>query len=245
MRSIAIILTLLLNNRLDAQIKLIPVPGQNFAMEEHEVTISQFLKFIETTGYKTDAEKIGKGKCYSKASGKIILKSNVNFRFDLYGEPITQEDWTKLPVVHVSYNDALAYAKWLGKDYDIPEYQQWYLAATAGIKNYKYRYPGSNNGKEIGWFDNNSGQQVKYIKLKKPNEIGLYDIGGNVCEIIKPDNTGKYKGKFRGVGGSYFNGEDMMDLLLYKKGTNSGWVFENLNQTYPYMGFRCIKYIRK
>ena len=124
-----------------AQTKLLTVPGQSYAMQEHEVTIEQFAKFVEETHYQTDVEKAGKGKGYSKNSGKIVLKTGLNFTCDLYGVPVARVDWPRLPVAHVSFNDALAYAKWLGSDYDIPDYQQWFAAATAGIKKYKLRYP--------------------------------------------------------------------------------------------------------
>lgn len=201
--------------------------------------------FIEKSGYKTDAAKKGSAKCYCDSkSGNIIYGKDVDYTYDWAGKKIPKELWGKLPVVHISFNDAMAYAKWMGPNYDIPNFEQWYAACTSGKEDYPYRYPGSNNPKAVGWYETNSGMNLMPIMTKKPNEIGIYDLAGNVCEIIKPDVFGKFKGRFRGVGGSYFNGADMMDIQSHKKQKISGWLFSKLDQTYPYMGFRCIEYLK-
>lgn len=225
-----------------AQNPFIKVPGTNFSIQEHEITIDEFMQFIKVTEYKTSAQKLGYACAYT-VKGKVCQPTKgIYFIHDLYGKPVPVEQWKVIPVVHISYQDAQNYATWKGEKVAIPTLQQWFLAATAGLKIPKYRYAGSNNGKSIGWYDNNSNQTVQPIKSKKANQIGAYDLCGNVCEITAPSERGKFKGKYIGVGGSCFNSEDMMDLHMYLNEQNSGWIFSKSTATYPYMGFRCIKY---
>ena len=98
------------------------------------------------------------------------------------------------PVERVSWNDVQAFIKKLnqqsGRQYRLPTEAEWEYAARGGNQSRKYQYAGSNNIDEVAWHDNNAevsntfGEQktTRPAGTKSPNELGLYDMSGNVWE---------------------------------------------------------------
>ncbi len=103
-----------------------------FYLDKHEVTVAQFRKFVEASAYQTDAERGDGSKIFNETGSKI--KAGINWRYDAEGK-LAQEDH---PVVHVSWNDASAYARWAKKR--LPKEAEWEYAARDGGKNYKYAW---------------------------------------------------------------------------------------------------------
>ena len=64
--------------------------------------------------------------------------------------------------------------------------EEWQFAASGGILSQGYSYSGSNNPGDVAWFVGNSGRRVHEVKQLTPNELGLYDMSGNIEEIISP-----------------------------------------------------------
>ena len=56
-------------------------------------------------------------------------------------------------------------------------------AARGGKKSKGYKYAGSNNLDEVAWYRDNSGEKTHPVRQKKPNELGIYDMSGNVTEL--------------------------------------------------------------
>ena len=91
-----------------------------------------------------------------------------------------------LPVETISWNDCQEFIRKLnqltGKKFCLPTEAQWEFAARGGNLSKGYKYAGSDNPNEVAWFKDNSNSQTHPIKQKKPNELGLYDMSGNVWE---------------------------------------------------------------
>ncbi|MBE6408527.1 MAG: formylglycine-generating enzyme family protein [Lentisphaerae bacterium] len=105
------------------------------------------------------------------------------------------------PVEMVSWNDAMEFCKRLndaglapaGYKFSLPTEAQWEFAARGGNKSKGYEYSGSNDINEVAWHDGNSDNITHHdVGTKKPNELGLYDMSGNVMEWCL-DTDGSYR----------------------------------------------------
>jgi len=90
------------------------------------------------------------------------------------------------PVENVSYEDALVFIHRIdsmtGLKYRLPTEAEWEYAAKGGIESKHYTFSGSNNLQEVAWCKTNSSNETHPVGQKKPNELGLYDMTGNVFE---------------------------------------------------------------
>ena len=91
-----------------------------------------------------------------------------------------------LPVEQVSWNDCQDFISKLnamtGKKFRLPSEAEWEYAARGGKKSRGYQYSGSNTLGDVAWNDGNSGSKTHAVGTKQPNELGIYDMTGNVWE---------------------------------------------------------------
>ena len=90
------------------------------------------------------------------------------------------------PVESVSWNDCQRFISQLnkltGKRFRLPTEAEWEFATRGGKKSNGSKYAGNNNINVVAWFDGNSGNETHPVGQKQPNELGLYDMSGNVYE---------------------------------------------------------------
>ncbi len=166
-----------------------------FAISRYEVTVAQFRRFVESTGYRTDAEL--HGGCLYYADGWVSAPGKD------WRAPPGFDQKPDHPVVCVSFNDALAYARWLsqqtGRAYRLPTEAEWEYAARGGSdasrpwgdnpddacslanvadRSLKQSHPGD-------WPEHACSDRYVYtapVGTFGANAFGLHDVIGNVWE---------------------------------------------------------------
>jgi formylglycine-generating enzyme required for sulfatase activity len=176
----------------DDALPLHPVSISSFYLGTTEVTVSEYLRFCREANYP-------------------VPEANI----------VLQEDH---PITFVNWYDANAYIDWLTKKtgipYRLPTEAEWEYAAKGGNYTNGLMFSGSNNINDVGWYNQNSmGAMHHPVGRLKPNELGLYDMTGNVWEwcqdwynstfySVSPtkDPAGPAVGKVKvGRGGSWYN----------------------------------------
>ena len=91
-----------------------------------------------------------------------------------------------LPVEEVSWNDCQEFISKLnsltGRKFRLPTEAEWEYAARGGKKSRGYQYSGNSNISDVAWYDGNSGSKTHPVGTKQANELGIYDMTGNVLE---------------------------------------------------------------
>ncbi len=165
----------------------------DFYAGKYEVTVGEFKKFVEETGYLTEAEKAD--GCANWEGNRWAYRKELNWR-----NPNFQQT-DNHPVVCVSWNDAIEYTKWKSKKekkgYRLLTEAEWEYAAKSG-KRYKYSWgtaePSGNiadisSKKKFPDWNIWEGYDDGHVYTSpagnyKPNEFGLYDMTGNVWEWV-------------------------------------------------------------
>lgn len=90
--------------------------------------------------------------------------------------------------MNINYSEAVAYCEWLSKkmnaDYRLPTEAEWEYAARGGTQSKGTKYSGGKSIDNVGWSDI-SNDKTQSVASKKPNELGIYDMSGNVREWCK------------------------------------------------------------
>lgn len=176
-------------------IPLHDVTLNSFYISKYEITKKQFAEFVAKTSYRTMAEK--KGYSIYRVGNNNEKKTGLDWKNQLDVYAVGNADLA-YPVIHVSWNDAVEYCRWLsketGKKYRLPTEAEWEYAARGGVKNQGYKFAGSNNADSVAWYDDNSQDKIYPVGQKKPNELGIYDMSGNVWEFCSDWFTLTYEG---------------------------------------------------
>lgn len=186
-----------------------------FWMDEHEVTNAEFEKFVQATGYRTVAEIAPTAAEFPNADPSLLVpgsavfappshevpldnylqwweyRKNANWR-QPFGAGSSIKGKENYPVVHIAWEDAVAYARWAGKR--LPTEAEWEFAARGGLKENTYAwgnqftpakrymantFQGSFPSKDAG---RDGFKGIAPVKQYPKNGYGLYDMAGNVWE---------------------------------------------------------------
>jgi formylglycine-generating enzyme required for sulfatase activity len=243
----------------------------HFYIDRHAVTNAEFLQFVRDTGYTTEAEEFG----WSYVFDGFLPPSNSNFVmshvdgvpwwlavqnacwFRPEGPGTSIEDRLDHPVVHVSWNDARAYAEWAGKR--LPTEAEWEYAARGGLT--QERFPWGSELRPEGEYrcniwqgefpEENTGADgytgTAPVDAFAPNGYGLYNVAGNVWEwcfdwfgathdkASTTNPTGPENGTERVIrGGSHLCHDSYCNRYRVAARTSN-----SPDSTTGHMGFRC------
>lgn len=167
-----------------------PVTLKDFKIAKTEITVEQWKFFCTSTGRKMP----------KKPSWGWV---------------------NNYPIVNITWGESLEYCDWLsdktGTIYSLPTEAQWEYAARGGKKSKGYKYSGAQSIDAVSWFNKNSSEHVNQVSQKRPNELGIYDMSGNVWEwcsdwfgVYTADALNNPKGPLNGQyriirGGSWFS----------------------------------------
>ncbi|MCK7582247.1 MAG: formylglycine-generating enzyme family protein [Chromatiales bacterium] len=152
-----------------------------FAIGRYPVTVGEFRRFVDATGYRTEAEREGGAWVYD--GEQWAQKADAHWRNPYF----SQED--AHPVVCVSWNDAAAYCEWLseqtGKRYSLPTEAEWEYACRASSEAAYCFGDGEQQLGKYAWYSKNSKDKTHPVGQKRANRWGLYDVHGNVWEWVR------------------------------------------------------------
>lgn len=144
----------------------------DFSISKTEVTNYQFAQFLNDR--KIDYTSNYNGKSMVAAVGIYTKLEYVNSKWK------AKTGYDNYPVINVTWWGASEYCKWAGGR--LPTEAEWEYAAKGGAASKNYSFSGSNNAAEVAYFGINSINKPNEVAQLKPNELGLYDMSGNVNE---------------------------------------------------------------
>ncbi len=143
----------------------------------HKVTLSNFY--------------IGKFEVTQKLWYEI-MKISIEQQHKLASTVLAYGQGDDLPMYYINYNECVKFCTKLNKllsnqlpkgyKFHIPTEAQWEYAARGGKKSNGYLYSGSNSIDEVAWYNQNSGETTHEVGTKTANELGIYDMSGNIGE---------------------------------------------------------------
>ena len=156
-----------------------------FEITKYEISNAQYAQFLNAIGCRFD------GHFNDPVYGDVRYIDMDNAQITYSGSEFkVKSGLEKYPVIEVSWFGANAFAQWVcGR---LPTEAEWEFAARGGNGSHGTVYSGSNSADSVAWYEGNSdaegnsnlfqGHGTMKVGLKKPNELGLYDMSGNVAE---------------------------------------------------------------
>lgn len=211
------------------------VTEYEFYIDRHEVTNQQYADFLNAYGSNRLRHGVFKGKI-------MVTEHKWGIRFKR-GEWQPQRGFENYPVTNVTWFGANEYARFYGLR--LPTEAEWEYAARGGSLTEEFKYSGSNDLDATAWYSGNSGKRTHPVGQKAANELGLYDMSGNVKEWCLDDMRSyanraeenprgdAYHFKLAIRGGSWKTGAEQCRV--------SARAFLNASFRYDDYGFRCVR----
>ena len=200
----------------DVTFKMIAVQGGTYTMgaadndpeaydwekPAHKETVSDFM--------------IGETPVTQKLWQAVMGSNPSNFKGDM-----------QRPVEQVSWNDCQTFIRKLnqltGQNFRLPSEAEWEYAARGGNRSNGYKYAGSNSVGTVAWYDGNSGSTTHKVKTKQPNELGIYDMSGNVWEWCQDKWCDNYN-SLRNSGYRVLRGGSWINYAGYVRVSNRNYL---------------------
>jgi formylglycine-generating enzyme required for sulfatase activity len=150
---------------------MIPIKGGNFQMGSNEYDDEKPIHSVTISDFSISKTEV------TQAQWETVMITNPSY-FKGDNLPVENVSWDDVQVFLVKLN-----AK-TGKNYRLPTEAEWEYA-TGGGENNRTKFAGTNSESSLGnyaWYDANSGDKTHPVGSKQPNQLGLYDMSGNVCE---------------------------------------------------------------
>lgn len=183
--------------------------GVNYKIPDLYVQKSEFSnrQLVETFNWalKQGYIEVVKNEVYETYQGRFLiylLEEKYSGLVFSKNEFSVKKNFENLPASYISWYGALTICNFLsmmqgfvpcynlinteptpnGNGFRLPYSYEWEYCAIGGKKSQNFKYSGSNDLNEVGWFNKNSSKSPQIIMMKKPNELGLYDMSGNLYE---------------------------------------------------------------
>jgi formylglycine-generating enzyme required for sulfatase activity/serine/threonine protein kinase len=158
------------------------VISRPFLIGSMEVTNADFQKFVEATQYVTEAEQFGFGDDGEKQLTDKVTEEQKKLTWRAPGYEVTEQH----PVSQVSWNDGIAYCRWLSTQeqavYRLPTEAEWEYACRAGTTTHYSFSDDEQSLEKFGWYGLNAQGRPEVVGAKLANGFGLHDMHGNLFE---------------------------------------------------------------
>jgi len=152
-----------------------------YRLSATEVTVGRFRRFVKSSGYVTETERLGGGNTHRRtAPTEYVFDPKISF--EAPGYPVTDDS----PVTQVTWNDATAFCRWLGDETKsvcrLPTEAEWEFACRAGTTTEFSCGDDLQTLHDYAWFRNEQNVGAGRVGTKAQNPFGLFDMHGNTRE---------------------------------------------------------------
>lgn len=168
--------------------------ANSFILKDSNDPLDQYMVLVKGGTFRM-GDTFGEGKAFEKPVHDVTISDFYISKYEITqslweeimgNSPSHFKDCDQCPVERVSWYEVQNFITKLnvltGKNYRLPTETEWEYAARGGEKTQNHRYSGARNINDVAWYSGNSGNKTNEVGLLKPNELGIYDMSGNVWE---------------------------------------------------------------